>query len=275
MKYLTPTDLAETLNSLDIAGPVSVLGGGTDLMIKIKSKRMSPEIVVDISKIDELKIIERQGTDTIVGSMVSPADIIAQASNLPKALVEACKAMGSPSIRNYASIGGNLGTASPAGDLSTALLGLGACVEIASASGTKVMPLDRFFLGPGATVLAKSELITKVIIPESLTSGFIKIGLRKSLSISVVAVAGSLYTDEENKLRLRLSLGSVAPTPLRATMAENKFALDANPHELGLLAAARTSPISDIRASGEYRREMVAALVTKLLEQMLAAMKRS
>jgi len=273
MEYMCPKDLAPALSILDQNLETTIVAGGTDLMVWTKNKIVNPSFIMDVSQVAELKVVEDTQDRLFLGASLTAADLLdsGKTTNIPLGLVEAARVLGTPAVRNMATIGGNLGTSSPAGDMSTMLQGLRAKVVIQKTKGMSTKPLDGFFLGPGKNILAADELITGVHIPCSLTSRYLKIGLRKGSTISVVSVAGSLYEKEDGRVGLCLALGAVAPTPMRATRAENMFSLDKiqNLDQCGQVAASETSPISDIRASSEYRRQMVAVLVKKVLALMV------
>jgi CO/xanthine dehydrogenase FAD-binding subunit len=268
-----PNNLNEALKLLAEKPKATIVAGGTDVMIWLKNKKLQTDFILDVSNINELKKIDNDNGKLFIGASLTIADIIrlSKILNIPQGFVKACEVLGSPAVRNIATVGGNLGTSSPAGDISTALLGLRAEVVIKRASQTLVVPLNQFFLGPGKNILASGDLIVGVIIPRSLTSRYIKLGLRKSMFISIVSVAGSLYEKDDGSIGLCLGLGAVAPSPIRAIKTESLFSLDntSNLKEYGQLAASEVSPISDLRASAQYRRSMVEALVPRLITQMI------
>ena len=276
MEYQFPKRLDHVMQLISQNISAQIIAGGTDLALKIKQKTAQPDLLVDITMVDELKQIKLNGHSLELGPCLTPADILIIKNidgKIPLALYEASSKMGAPAVRNLATLGGNIGTSSPAGDLSTALLGLGAYVELYSVSGIRKIPLNDFFTGPGQNILKPGELITRIIIPPFLKSGFIKLGQRKSLSISIVVIAGSIFKKKDKKLGLRLALGAVAPTPKRAFQAEKIFETEDFYKEdlisLGEAASLESSPISDVRASGEYRKEMVRVLTVKLVSIML------
>lgn len=276
MEYRFPKTLDHVMQLISQNISAQIIAGGTDMALKIKQKTAQPDLLVDITMIDELKQIKLNGHSLELGPCLTPTDILSIKNidgKIPLALYEASSKMGTPAVRNLATLGGNIGTSSPAGDLSTALLGLGAYVELYSVSGIRKIPLNDFFTGPGQNILKPGELITGIIIPPFLKSGFIKLGQRKALSISIVVIAGSIFEKKDKKLGLRLALGAVAPTPKRAFQAEKIFETEDFYKEdlisLGEAASLESSPISDVRASGEYRKEMVRVLTVKLVSIML------
>jgi carbon-monoxide dehydrogenase medium subunit len=193
-------------------------------------------------------------------------------------LASAARKVGSPQIRNWGTIGGNLCNASPAADTAPPLLVLEAEVVLVGPRGERHLPLESFFIGPGLTALAPDEILKEILIPEAPgPSGwaYLKLGRRKSLDLALASVAVWLTADPRARVchRARMALGAVAPTPMRAKETE-KFlegkTLDERVIlESGEKAAMECGPISDIRASAEYRREMVKVLVQRAIKKSL------
>jgi len=257
-----------------------VIGGGTDLIIQMKQKLIHPGLIINLLEIPELKGIEKNGDGLRVGSMVKHSTLESSALLCEgwKILAAASHQVGSPQIRNLGTLGGNLCNASPSADTAPPLLVLEAKANIVSPRGERVLPLESFFVGPGITVLEKDEILKEVIIPampQNSTSAYLKLGRRKSLDLALVSTAVILTLNPQTGIceRARVALGSVSPTPMRAKNTE-KFLmgriLDGNViREAGDIARRECYPISDIRASAEYRREMVSVLTERAIKQAL------
>ena len=256
--------------------------GGTDLSPQTESgARQYKATLLNIRRIEGLGGIDAQGDEIRIGATTTVSEIRRSAAlaELAPVLVEAAEHFASEQIRNAASVGGNLCNASPAGDMSPPLLVLGASVELAcwrnDAVHTRRVPLERFFLGPGKTVRLPQELLTAVVF-ERPAAGFVgrfrKAGPRPALEISTVSVAlGARFAD--GRLRdVRVAMGSVAPTPLRARHVE--AALEGQPLNAATLAAAveaaaeDAKPIDDVRASAWYRGHLVRVFVEEVLNDV-------
>ena len=269
MDAFTPTTLEEALE-IRASRPEAVpVAGGTDLMVDLNARRLRPAALLDLSRIGELREWGRDDGTVFVGAGVTFARIERELTEF-EPLVEAARSVASPQIRNRATVGGNLATASPAGDSIPVLAAYDAQVVVASArEGSRRVPLERFLVGPKRTSLAPDELIVGVEWRPSAGPGsFEKLGRRSAMIIAVASVC--LQLDGER--RARLALGSVAPTVIRARAAET-FAqgLDwSDPQVLaafGRLAAAETRPIDDLRGSAEYRRRVVEVLARRALQR--------
>jgi len=254
-----------------------VLAGGTDLMASVNRRLLSPEVVISIGDA-ALNYIKANGKNLIIGATTSHTEIIRSAVVKEKAplLAEAVRHIGSPAIRNMGTIGGNLANASPAGDAATALLALGANLKLISSRGKREVNIDKFFLGPGKTVLKSDELLQEVSIP--IQDGgskwaWYKLGKRKADICSVVSVAIALQMDKGICKKARITLGAVAPTPLLAKKAgallEKKKPDEALIEQVAKVAAEETTPIDDVRGTAWYRRKVSEVLVKRLLKQIL------
>jgi CO/xanthine dehydrogenase FAD-binding subunit len=239
-----------------------------------------PPAVISVRRIPGLDAIEagagviRLGALTTLTALMEHPVIAAEYPVLPFT----ARYMGSPAIRHLATVGGNLCNASPAADLSPVLLVLDAEVGIAGTAGLRRLPLERFFFGPGRTALAAGELLAWVELPRKhagWTIRYERLDVRRAMDIAIVGVALALCRDGGRVVEARLALGAVAPTPLRvpeaeATLVAGGLAPDVTDRVVELaMAAAR--PIDDVRATGEYRRNMVGALVRKALAGLSAA----
>jgi CO/xanthine dehydrogenase FAD-binding subunit len=263
MDVLTPRSLDEAL-ALEAEHPGAVpIQGGTDVMVALNFDRARPEALLNLNEVAELRGWSRENGTLRLGSGLTYAEAMegALAEALP-ALAEASRTVGSPQIRNRGTIGGNLGTASPAGDALPPLLVEGARVELASARGVRELPLREFLLGVKRNALAEDELIVAVLVePSGQPQTFMKIGPRNAMVIAVCSLA--LVADRERE-ELRASFGSAAPgVPLVVAPLADAAAF---PEQV----AEAASPIDDVRGTAAYRRHALRVLTQRALERCLA-----
>jgi CO/xanthine dehydrogenase FAD-binding subunit len=264
MDVLTPRSLDDALR-LRAEHPGAVpIAGGTDLMVELNFDRRRPEVILNLGEVAELRGFSHDDGQLRLGAGLTYAEAMEEPlRSLLPALAEASRTVGSPQIRNRGTIGGNLGTASPAGDSLPPLLVEEAEVEVASTSGTRRLPLDEFLVGPKRNALAPEELIVAVLVrPSGAPQTFMKVGPRNAMVIAVCSLAVS--ADRENG-ELRAAFGSSGPVPalVRAPLAE----ADGFP----ALVASAASPIDDVRGTAAYRRHALRVLATRGLERCLAA----
>jgi CO/xanthine dehydrogenase FAD-binding subunit len=242
------------------------IAGGTDLVVLMNRGIRPTEHFVDLSHIKELAAISRRnGTLELAGNVT-----FAQAGKLSVCcLAQASLSVGGPGIRELGTLAGNLATASPAGDVSTALLALDAEVELSSVRGVRRLPLDRFFLGYRKTALAPDEMITKVRVPTNYKTDWAKNGKRGAVNISIVAVAVAITPKKE----VRIALASVAPTPMRCYRAEElltKNGLNTESiRQAAEIVRSEIKPITDHRASADYKVHLAGVMVRRLLENLV------
>lgn len=270
--YYKPRDIADALTLL---GPKSKpYQGGTDLLVQLRAQKLPPRLLVDVKGLAELEGIKLCGDRISIGAATTAAELAQSAAVLQWApgLAAGAHMLGSPSIRNKATVAGNIATASPAGDMLNACWGLDAKLLILSARGEREQPLSTFVSGPGKTELAADELIARVELPMRQWSfeRFFKTGRRNAMAISVVNGICALELDRAGIITdARISLGAVSATPLRIAEAEALLlgrALDAELAERAADAVRRTvAPISDVRAGADYRRYMAALNVYRAL----------
>lgn len=275
MDAIVPRTLDEALEARAAYPDAVPVAGGTDLWVEVNARRLRSAVLLDLSRVEELRTWERRNGSVFVGASVTFTRVIRELGAF-RPLVEAARTVASPQIRNRATIGGNLVTASPAGDGIAVLAAYGADV-IASATGgrTRRIPLEEFLVGPKRTSLAPDELLVGVEwTPPPGPGSFAKVGRRSAMVIAVASVC--LQLDEETHT-VRLALGSVGPTVLRAPRAE-EFASDLDwsgaqgtLEEFGRLAAAAASPIDDLRGTAAYRRHVVGVLAQRALGRALEA----
>lgn len=281
-EFYSPSSLEEALDLLKRNGAnARPLAGGTDLVIQMKRKAVSPGIIISLLEIAELKGIEKVEGALRVGSTVthSALENSALLNDGFQILSSSAKQVGSPQIRHRGTLGGNLCNASPAADTSPALLVLGAEVCVVRYKGKRNIPLDLFFLGPGSCAIQEDEILKDVIIPEQPpeTLGvYLKLGRRKGMDLALANVAVLVTFEAKGEpciSRCRIGLGSVSPTPIRAKNAEEflrgKVLDEKVIQEAGKYIQSECSPITDIRASSEYRREMVRVLSVRAMKQLM------
>jgi CO/xanthine dehydrogenase FAD-binding subunit len=247
----------------------------------MKQNMVSPRLLVDIAKIPELTGIEMLDEGLLIGSMVTHAQIAASdlIRNQAPAVAASSFSVGSAQTRQLGTIGGNLVSCVPSLDSAPPLLVLGAMVTVADADGRRRIPIEKFFVGPRCSLLTPKELLVNILLPrEELgkASSFQKIGRRKALTLSLVNAAACVEIDKESKCfnRIRLALGAVAPTPIRARRAEaylnGKTIGSAVIEEAGRIAAGEASPIDDFRSSAHYRRELIMVLTRRVIREALS-----
>jgi len=279
MDVLLPHSLDEALAMKAERPEATPIAGGTDLMVDLNFGRRRPSAMIDLSRVAELASWQQENGQVFLGSGLTYATIVKEMPAF-KPLVQASRSVGSPQIRNRGTVGGNLGTASPAGDALPVLAAYDADVVVRSrARGERSMPWHAFLTGPKKTALAADELIVGARWPRRRGPGsFSKIGTRNAM---VIAVAGlCLVVDEENG-RVKVALGSVGPTILRATEAEQQIAAamassgawqdrsitlpDQVIDEFSQLVAAAAQPLDDVRGTAAYRRHGCRVLARRAI----------
>lgn len=278
-QYYAPGALDEALSLLAEHGPrATVLAGGTDVVVDMNLGHLKPEVIIYVGNLPLDTVEEKDGflcigpTTKMVTLAQSPL-VKAKAS----VLAEAAASVGSPLIRNLATVGGNLCNASPAADTACALLALEAEVKLTSQKGERVVPLTEFFVGPQETVREATELLTEICIPlpeGEQGSRFIKLGRRKAVSLSVVNVTTVLDFKNRTCREAKIALGAVAPTPIRAGKAEallvGQALTDGLIEKAAAAAVEETSPVDDGRATAWYRRKVTGVLVARALKEATA-----
>jgi CO/xanthine dehydrogenase FAD-binding subunit len=275
MELLRPGDWQEALEARAAHPGALPLHGGTDVMVDLNFGRERPEAILDLTRVSELDEWEERDGTLRVGAGVTYARAIAELGDRLPGLAGASRTVGSPQIRNRGTIGGNLGSSSPAGDALPPLYASDAEVELASTRGTRRVPVAEFVTGPKQNVLEDDELIAAFHVkPAAGPQQFSKIGTRNAMVIAVCSFALALHPDER---RVGTCIGSAAPTPLHAIEAESfaAGALDwsggtpadtATLARFGELVAAAASPIDDVRGSAAYRRHALSVLARRTLD---------
>jgi len=280
-RYVAPRSLEEAVEILN-AGDASVLAGGTDLMPQTRADRLQfKPLLMNLRYLLELKGVVEEAGSVRIGALVTITELlestlVRQRLNL---LWQACDHFASDQIRNAATIGGNLCNASPAGDTLVPLLALDARVVLAGKHGgvlqARRVPLSRFFVGPGRTCRAPSELLTTVEVPlpaPGFAGEFYKHGARPALDIAAISIAVGARRDGQVLRDVRIAFGAVAPTPIRVPRAE--AALEGRTIEKATLETAvqtalqEIRPISDLRASDWYRRELVHNMLQRVVSHV-------
>jgi CO/xanthine dehydrogenase FAD-binding subunit len=280
--YVSAKDVGHAVALLGEHGAgAKLLAGGTDLLVELKFATHGPEIIVDISRVDELKNITVIDEGLRIGALVTHAELMRSRiiRDMFPALADAAHSIGAVQTRNLGTLGGNLMTCVPSMDSGPTLMALDARVTYVSRRGHSQAPLADLFVAPRKTSLASDELLTAIIIPKANLGkpvAFQKFGLRKGQALALVNAAAAFWVDRDKNsfVQPRIALGAVAPTVIRATRAEafleGKTISDEAMAEAGRIAASEAKPISDFRASADYRRELIAVLTKRALESAYA-----
>jgi CO/xanthine dehydrogenase FAD-binding subunit len=278
---LVPRSVDEVLAALDDDHDAVLVAGGTDLMVGVNAGRRPLTSVITLDRVEALREWHRDGDQLVLGAGLTYADLADPAlAALVPALAQAARTVGSPQIRNAGTIGGNLATASPAGDTLPVLAALDAGVLVQSSSGRRTIALGDFCVGPKHNALSPGELIVGVTVP--VLDGpqeFLKVGTRNAMVISVASAA--VVADLQGR-RVGVGLGSVGPTVLRAPQAEDwvvdhidwaelRLPDPRTPGTFGDLVARAARPIDDHRSTANYRRHCVGVLAQRALLRMFPA----
>lgn len=281
--YHEPTSVREAIElSARFGGDGRFLAGGTDLMVQIHRGRLNPRHVVSLQCVPGLDGIEVDGAVRLGARVTHRRLESAEAfQGALRGLAEGAEVVGGHQVRNVATVGGNIVNASPAADVVVVLLALDATLTCLGPAGERTVALDGFATAPGVTGLRPNELLTRAsfprLAPRSATV-FLKAGRRRAMEISIACVAARVTLDDLERCQdVRIALGAVAPTAIRARAAERH--LEARPltdglmRETGRIAAAECRPIGDVRASARYRALLVATLVPRALARCLERIK--
>jgi xanthine dehydrogenase small subunit len=279
-QFYRPVALSQVLELLQQHPSATLIAGATDLGLEMSHHRQTFPILISLEAVAELKQIQQTETDVTIGAAVPLSQIEATLNGVFPSLDEMLHWFAARQVRNRATIGGNIGTASPIGDLPPVLLSLDAELELVSPQGHRWLPLHQFFKGYRQTDLQPSELIRAVKIPKTLTSGALrrisqsyKVGKRGTDDISIVAAAFTIDLDAQDRIvQARLAYGGVAATPVRATAVEQL--LIGQPWHLETVQQVKPAlrqtftPLTDLRGSAEYRRRLVSNLFEKFFVEM-------
>jgi CO/xanthine dehydrogenase FAD-binding subunit len=278
MEFLQPRSLPEALAAKAELPEAVPIAGGTDVMVELNFDRSRPSVVLDLSRVGELAGWDPDDGRLRVGAGTTYTGAIAELNRLLPGLAIAARTVGSPQIRNRGTIGGNLGSASPAGDCHPPLLAMDAEVEVASQRGGRRIPIGEFFTGPKQSALRPDELICAVHVPAATgPQQFAKIGTRNAMVIAVCSFALALDPEQG---RVGTGIGSAGPTPLRAPEAERFLegvlqdeglwgsrapVGEAAAARFGELVAAAARPIDDVRGTAAYRVHALGVLARRTL----------
>ncbi|WP_285905997.1 FAD binding domain-containing protein [Pseudodesulfovibrio pelocollis] len=279
MPLFLPTDLSETLALLADHPEARIMAGGTDLLVRLRAAGRTPGTLVCLERVAELGRIEALETATgpavRIGAAATITDLLRSDTvrqRLPL-LHRAASAFAAPTVRNAATIGGNICTASPAADTLPALHVMNASVELASRRGARILPMPHFVTGPGRTALEPDEVLTGVVVPVPrifTIHHFEKVGQRQAMAIAVVSLTAMLAVEDGRIRDARLAWGSVGPTIVRCPEAEailrgSRLTLTALT-EAARAARRAVAPISDVRATADYRRQVAGNLLLRLAD---------
>ena len=276
MEFLQPTTWAEALEAKAAHPDAVPVAGGTDVMVGINFGHLRPAVLMDLTRVGELQGWSTEAGAVRLGAGVSYARVITDLGDALPGLAMAARTIGSPQIRNRGTVGGNLATASPAGDAHPALLAADAVVEVASVRGSRRIPVTDFYTGPKRNAMDADELIAAVhVTPPSGPQQYSKIGTRNAMVIAVAAFGLALHPDRR---AVGTGIGSAAPTPRRAPEAEEFLAgeLDglwdsraelpaATASRFGELVAGAAAPIDDVRGTARYRVHALSVMARRAL----------
>ncbi len=278
-KYISPKTKDEVLEILkEEKVKACIVAGCTNVLPNIRDKKIVSKVLVNISDIEELKGISKEQDKICIGPLTTIAELINSEVILKegKGLHQAAEQFADPIVRNSATVGGNLVDASPAADMAVPLLALDASLKIESVERKRDVRLKDFFIGPEKTILREDEMITGIEFESSNINKngcFIKLGLRKAMAIAVASIAVNLEVRENKIAQVRIAMGSVAPTPIKLTVVE-EFLKNKEVNNNGLIEEAinkvreEVDPISDIRASAEYRRYVSGILFKRAFNKL-------
>ena len=285
MKFelLQPRSLQEALEMKKNYGDKArVLAGGTDLLVLLKDQKLTAEAVMSLAGVRDLNFIRYEdGRGATLGALATHSGVAASPIIQQKFpdLAEACSQVGAVQIQNLGTVGGNLCNASPAADVAPPFLLMDAVLILASARGERRVSIHDFFQGPRRTVLQADEILKEIFVPEvpgRRGATYLKLGRRKAMEIAIVGIGVAIHLNGSDQVvsECRIAMGSVAPTPMRARRGEeilrNQEVRDGLIEEVAVVAAEEASPISDVRASREYRLDMIRVLCRRAARVALA-----
>lgn len=278
MEFVQPLDWEEALEVKAAHPEARPIFGGTDVMVELNFGRARPEMMMDLTRIPQLRDWGEEDGRFRVGAGVTYTRIIEELKEQLPGLAMASRTVGSPQIRNRGTVGGNLGTASPAGDALPPLYVSGAEVEVASVRGVRRIPVEEFVTGPKRNALREDELILSFLLPGAGgPQQYAKIGPRNAMVIAVCSLGLALHPERRE---VGVCIGSAGPTPIRASEAEEFIGgvleerglwesrgqiEEAALERFGELVAGAARPISDVRGTAEYRRHAVGVLARRVL----------
>jgi len=278
IRFHTPETVDQALQLLGELKKVQAMAGGTDLLVDIKQGLKKIENIISLHRIEEIKVISRKNNEIRIGAGVAVQEVIQNPviNQYFPVLGDAAKTMASSQIRSMATIGGNISSAVPSADLPPSLIAADSLVELQSIGNSRRVLLSEFFSGPRTTVRRKGELLTSIIVPlPPARTGFSyqKFTLREANALAVAAVASRITLKKEMIEKAAIVLGAVAPVPLVASKASGVLEGMAPSPELfekaASIAKKEAKPITDIRGSMWYRRELIQVLTRRSLDEAL------
>ncbi len=278
IKFHSPQNLAEAFKLLEELKEARIAAGGTDLFVDIKQGLMEAGDIISLHKIEELKVIGIKNKRIRIGAMITAQEIISNSllKQYIPALADAARSMASYQIRSMATIGGNISSAVPSADLPPVLIAAEAIVELKCSDSSREVSLSKFFTGPRETICQTGELLTFIFVPfrpPNTGISYQKFALREANALAVASVASRLTLKNGIIDRVAIVLGAVAPTPIEA-LKTSEFLSGKEPsqnlfEEASLMAKEEARPISDIRGSIWYRKELVSILTRRALTEAL------
>ncbi|MGC8512525.1 MAG: FAD binding domain-containing protein [Acidimicrobiales bacterium] len=277
MRVARPRTISEALSALDDNPGSQLLAGGTDFCVEVNYGHRRPEGVVCLRRVAELRDFEVGDGKIRIGAGTTYTEMVKRLSGVLPALAAAARTVGSPQIRNAGTLGGNVATASPAGDTLPLLAALDAEVVLVSSKARRVVPLNELITGVKTTTIGPGEMVAEVVVPRiSGPQHFLKVGTRNAMVISIASAA--VVVDLQAQV-VRCGLGSVGPVPIRASRAEEMIseAIDwddlsapkAALERFGDLAAEAARPITDHRSTADYRKRAVAVIAARAMRRSL------
>jgi carbon-monoxide dehydrogenase medium subunit len=279
--YLEPHTIEEAVSTLTkYDGKAKIIAGGTDLMNLIRTRMIRPEYVVDIGRVSGLDNVEYDDKgELLIGALttIRALEISAEVKKHHPVISQAAGQLGSMAIRNVGTIGGNLCNAAPCAETAPSLIALGARVKIAGPAGERTVTLEDFFTGPGQTVLQRGEIVLEICVPSMSphTRGvYLKHSIRGTEDLAIVGVAAVATVDGKRCRNVKIVLGAVAATPMRARNAEKvlegKEMDDALMESAAQAASNESQPITDVRASADYRKEIVKVFTRRAVNEAVS-----
>ena len=277
--YYTP-DSVEAASKLLIEDEgAMILSGGTDILTKMKNGVIAPKALISLRNVPGLKKIEYvKGRGVVIGGASTHNDLIFSEvlNRRYNSVSRTAQTMAANQVRHAGTVAGNIITAVPSADLPPILIALGATVTLVCVHGTRSLPLEEVFLGPGRTVLKRDEVMTEIVIPDQAMTGsaYFKYALRKAGALATVGVAAAVQMEGAVIKDIRVAFGAVAPVPMRAPKVEaflkGKEAAEETLAEAAAIAHDECKPITDHRASEEYRRDLVGTFTKRAIRKAIA-----
>jgi carbon-monoxide dehydrogenase medium subunit len=280
--YYAPESIEEAIRILKEHEGSMIISGGTDVITKLKNGVIEPKVLVSLKEVIKnvpgLKAIAyEKGRGVVIGGACTHNDLVFSGVLQEKYLSvsNAAQTLAANQVRHAGTVAGNIATAVPSADLPPILIALGAVATLVSADGVRTLPVEDIFAGPGKTVLKQDEILTEVVIPDQAMTGstYFKHGLRKAGALATVGVAAAVQMEGDVIKDIRVAFGAVAPVPMRAPLVEaflkGKEATDENLEAAAAIAYDECKPITDFRASEEYRRDLVGVYTKRAIRKAI------